>query len=245
MTPGDDAIDLSVVVPVRDERDNLEPLVDELVETLEHPDRRFEILLVDDGSGDGSTELIVRLARERSRVRGLHLRGGRGQTAAFDAGFRAARGRHVVTMDGDLQNDPRDIPRLLDALVGHDVAVGYRVERREPWTRRIASRVANAIRNRLTGDDIIDTGCSLKAFRRECLERLKLYRGMHRFLPTLLRMEGRRVTQIAVGHRPRRAGRSKYGIANRLVEPFVDLLVVRWMGKRRLDYEVEIDEDEG
>jgi glycosyltransferase involved in cell wall biosynthesis len=234
-----DPIELSIVVPVHDERENLEPLVDELNQALDPSRRPVEIVLVDDASRDGSAELIARLVGEHPHVRGLHLRERRGQTAAFDAGFKAARGRSVVTMDGDLQNDPRDIPRLVAALAEHDVAVGYRTRREDPWPRRWASRVANAVRNRLTGDDIIDTGCSLKAFRGECLRGLKLYRGMHRFLPTLLRMEGRRVVQLPVGHRPRRAGRSKYGILDRLSTGLADLLAVRWMRKRRLDYEVE------
>ena len=233
------APDLSVVAPVFNERENLEPLVRELVETLEPTGLTFEILLVDDGSTDGSAERIAELAqRDGGRVRGLHFRQNRGQTAAFDAGFKAARGRFVVTIDSDLQNDPRDIPRLLEALAQHDAAVGFRRTRHDDWLRRVSSRIANAIRNRLSGDDIIDTGCSLKAFRRECLSSLKLFTGMHRFLPTLLRIEGYRVTQIPVGHRPRRAGQSKYGVGNRAVRGFVDLLAVRWMKKRRLGYEV-------
>ena len=232
---------LSVVVAIYDERENLEPLLAELNEVLNPVGNGIEILLVDDASRDGSGPLIARLAATHRHVRALHLREQRGQTAAFDAGFKAARGSRIVTMDGDLQNDPHDIPRLVGALEENDVVVGYRTERRDAWPRRMASRLANAVRNRMTGDDIIDTGCSLKAFRRECLSGLKLYRGMHRFLPTLLRMEGRRVIQLAVNHRPRRAGRSKYGIADRLFSAFADLLVVRWMKKRRLDYEIVED----
>ncbi len=237
-TRPDAELALSVVVPIRDERDNLEPLTRELVEVLGAAGVRYEILLVDDGSRDGSDGLIARLAANDPRLRALFLRGHQGQTAAFDAGFQAARGEHVVTLDGDLQNDPRDIPRLVAALGEHDVAVGFRVDRQDPWLRRVTGRIANAVRNRFTGDDIIDTGCSLKAFRRDCLAGLKLYHGMHRFLPTLLRLEGRSVVQLPVHHRPRRAGRSKYGIWNRLFRGMTDLLVVRWMRKRRLDYVV-------
>jgi glycosyltransferase involved in cell wall biosynthesis len=242
MTLPDRAVELTVVVAIHDERENLEPLLVELDEVLDPAANAVEILLVDDASRDGSAALISRLAASRSHVRAVHLREHRGQTAAFDAGFKAARGSRIVTMDGDLQNDPHDIPQLVAALDEHDVAVGYRSERRDAWPRRLSSSLANAVRNRLTGDDIIDTGCSLKAFRRECLSGLKLYRGMHRFLPTLLRMEGRRVIQLAVNHRPRRAGRSKYGIADRLFSSFADLMVVRWMKKRRLDYEIVDDE---
>jgi len=235
-------VELTVVVAIHDERENLEPLLAELDDALDPGGNGIEILLVDDASRDGSSALIARLAISRSHVRALHLRERRGQTAAFDAGFKAARGSRIVTMDGDLQNDPHDIPRLVAALDEHDVAVGYRSQRRDAWPRRFSSRIANAVRNRLTGDDIIDTGCSLKAFRRECLDGLKLYRGMHRFLPTLLRMDGRQVIQLAVNHRVRHAGRSKYGITDRLFSTFADLMAVRWMKKRRLDYEI-VDDD--
>ncbi len=238
MTSQASSLDLSVVIPVYDERENLDPLVDEVSLALTSTGRSFEILLVDDGSGDGSGERIAELARSRPGVRGLHFRANRGQTAAFDAGFKAARGRVVVTLDADLQNDPRDIPALLAALEGHDAAVGYRRVRHDSWLRRVSSRIANAVRNRLSGDDIIDTGCSLKAFRRECLADIKLFTGMHRFLPTLLRIEGYRVVQVPVQHRERRAGRSKYGVWNRVFGAFIDLLVVRWMKRRRLGYEV-------
>jgi len=235
-------VELSVVVPVYNERENLAKLVEELLEVLGNPSSGLEILLVDDGSRDGSTQIIDELAREHPEVRTLHLRENRGQTAAFDAGFKAARGMHVVTLDADLQNDPRDIPGLLEALAQHDAAVGYRVNRRDTWLRRISSRIANAVRNRLSGDDIIDTGCSLKAFRRESLQGLKLYTGMHRFLPTLLRMDGYRVVQLPVNHRPRAAGISKYGVRNRAFRAFADLMAVRWMKRRRLEYEVTRDE---
>lgn len=231
-------LELSIVVPVFDEKPNLEPLVAEIGEALVPTGRPYEILLVDDGSRDGSAETIADLARRMPEVRGLHFKANRGQTAAFDAGFRAARGRVVVTMDADRQNDPNDIPALLAAMAGHDAAIGYRRDRRDDFVRRASSRIANAIRNRLSGDDVIDTGCSLKAFRRECLASIKLYTGMHRFLPTLLKIEGFTVVQIPVNHRPRVAGRSKYGVWNRAVRSFVDLLAVRWMKKRRLGYEV-------
>jgi glycosyltransferase involved in cell wall biosynthesis len=229
---------LSIVVPVHDERECLEPLVRELVEVLDPAPGAYEILLVDDGSRDGSVEVMERIAAADPRVRIVRLRRRAGQTAALDAGFRAALGQAIVTMDGDLQNDPRDIPRLVAALSECDLAAGYRVARRDRWLRRAASRVANAVRNQVTRDEVIDTGCSLKALRRECLGRIKLYDGMHRFLPTLLRLEGFRVVQLPVHHRPRRAGRSKYGIGNRLFAAAADLLAVRWMKRRRLDYEV-------
>lgn len=232
------AIELSLVVPVFDERDNLEPLLRELDQALGASAPEHEIILVDDGSGDGSSQKIAELARSHPRVRALHFRCNRGQTAAFDAGFKAARGRWIATLDADLQNDPRDILTLLGAVAGYDAVVGYRARREDPWLRRVSSRIANTVRNRLSGDDIIDTGCSLKLFRRECLSQVKLYKGLHRFLPTLLRMEGYRVLQLPVSHRPREHGHSKYGVWNRVFSAFADLLAVRWMKKRRLDYEV-------
>ena len=238
MTHSNREPDLSIVVPVFEERDNLEPLVDEILEVLSPTGLAAEIVLVNDGSRDGSAERIAELARSRPAVRGLHFRENRGQSAAFDAGFKASRGRIVVTLDADLQNDPRDISALVESLRDHDAAVGYRSIRNDSWLRRVSSFIANTVRNRLSGDDIIDTGCSLKAFRAEALVGLKLYTGMHRFLPTLLRIEGRSVVQIPVGHRPRRSGRSKYGVWNRVFRSFADLLAVRWMKKRRLAYEV-------
>lgn len=232
-------LDLSVVAPVYNEIDNLDALVREIHDALEPGGLCFEIVLVDDGSSDGSSEKIAELAYVAgSNVRGLHFRENRGQTAAFDAGFKAARGRWVVTLDADLQNDPHDIPKLLEHLAEFDAAVGYRATREDNWLRRISSRIANSIRNGLSGDDIIDTGCPLKAFRRESLADLKLYTGLHRFLPTLLRMEGYTVTQIPVTHRPRKAGESKYGVSNRAFRAFIDLLAVRWMKNRTLGYEV-------
>ena len=238
MTSGSGAPEVSIVAPVFNERDNLEPLVLELLEVLRRESSRFEIVLVDDGSTDGSTESIQALATAHPEVRGVHFKANRGQTAAFDAGFKSARGAIVVTIDADLQNDPRDIPALLAALEGHDAAVGFRAQRHDSAVRRLSSRIANAVRNRLSGDDIIDTGCSLKAFRAEALSEIKLWNGMHRFLPTLIRFEGRTVVQVPVRHRPRVAGRSKYGVWNRLFRSSADLLAVRWMKSRRLGYDV-------
>ena len=238
MSEGARPVEVSVVAPVYNERENLTPLVDELLAVLRPTRIPFEIVLVDDGSKDGSSEAIDTLAAVHPEVRGVHFKANCGQTAAFDAGFKHARGAIVVTIDADLQNDPRDIPALLRALEGHDAAVGYRAERRDDPLRRISSKLANAVRNRLSGDDIIDTGCSLKAFRVDALREIKLWNGMHRFLPTLIKFEGRSVVQIPVNHRPRLTGTSKYGVWNRLFRSSVDLLAVRWMKSRRLGYEV-------
>jgi glycosyltransferase involved in cell wall biosynthesis len=230
---------ISVVAPVFNERENLRPFVEELLAVLRRETEPFEIVLVDDGSRDGSSELIDALATEHAEVRGIHLKSNSGQSAAFDAGFKHAQGSIVVTIDADLQNDPSDIPKLLAALPGHDAAVGFRVKRNDTTVRRWSSKIANAVRNRLSGDDIIDTGCSLKAFRAAPLREIKLWNGMHRFLPTLMRIEGRSVVQVPVGHRPRLKGESKYGVWNRVFRSSADLLAVRWMKSRHLGYEVE------
>lgn len=227
---------LSVVIPVYDEAENLEPLHRELAPVLEKIDGEAEILFVDDGSRDATPSVLDALERADPRVRAIALEGNHGQSAALDAGFRAARGEIVVTMDGDMQNDPADIPRLLERLSAADVVNGVRVDRRDSLVRRISSRIGNGFRNLVTGESVSDVGCSLRAMRREHLERVKLFRGMHRFLPTLLRLEGARVTEIPVAHRSRQRGVSKYGIGNRLFSGFVDVLAVRWMQRRALRY---------
>ncbi|HZM71128.1 MAG TPA: glycosyltransferase family 2 protein [Candidatus Cryosericum sp.] len=241
MSPARPAVDLSIVIPVFNERDNLEPLLREIAASLSGLEVSYEVLMIDDGSTDGSDEALRRLRDVYPALRVVRFARNAGQTAAMDAGFRRARGDVIVTLDADLQNDPVDIPRLLRELAGWDAIVGVRQVRRDSFVRRVSSRVANCVRNRLSDETISDTGCSLKAYRREALSRLVLYDGMHRFLPTLLKMEGFRVRELPVGHRPRAHGRSKYGISNRLVPSFLDLLAVRWMKKRRLRYEVADD----
>jgi dolichol-phosphate mannosyltransferase len=232
---------LTVAIPAYNEEANVEPCYRELADVLGTHGDPFEVVFVDDGSTDGTGSVLRRLATADPRVRVLRFRRNAGQTAALHAGFRAARGAVVVTMDADLQNDPHDIPKLLAALPGQDAVCGWRVDRHDPWTKRMASRVANRVRDRFTRDGVHDTGCTLKAFRREAVQDLHLYRGMHRFLPALLQMEGRRVTEVPVSHRPRRAGVSKYGNWGRLWTGLADLLAVRWMARRRLAYEIEED----
>ena len=234
---------LSVVLPAYNEEGNIEPLAEELVRLLPRLRERWELecVFVDDGSTDRTRERIrgVRSSHPELGIRLIALDRNWGLTAAMDAGFRAARGSVVATLDTDLQNDPADLPRLLDHLAGADVAIGVRVDRRDTWVKRASSRIANAIRNRATHDDIVDTGCSLKVYRREFLDRLKLYTGLHRFLPTLLKLEGARVVQVPVSHRPRVHGEAKYHLFNRLIGPLTDLFAVRWMQKRHLGYRWE------
>jgi len=227
---------LSLVVPARNEEQNLPELVAEIRAALDPIRPDWELLLVDDGSTDGTLGVMRCLLAEEPRIRVLrHLRNA-GQSAAVALGFRCARAPIVVTLDADLQNDPADIPRLLAELDrGFDVVSGVRVERRDGWVRRASSRIANAVRNRATDESITDVGCSLKAYRAEFLVHLPMFTGMHRFLPTLVRWNGARVTEIPVRHRPRRHGVGKYGIGNRLFRALADLFAVRWMRTRWID----------
>jgi len=236
-------VDLSVVIPVYNEEENLPHLWPELRSVLEPLGLIFEVVFVDDGSRDRSAELIRGFRDVDPRVRLVRLKANAGETAATDAGFKAARGRWVVTMDADLQNDPHDIPTLLSHLDRWDAATGWRVNRSEgdSLVRRISSRVANRTRNLISDESIQDSGCTFRAFRRECLRGLVLYRGFHRFIPTLLKMRGYRVIEVPVRNRPRRFGQSKYGVLNRLFVATADLLVVRWMKNRLLRYEVAED----
>lgn len=227
-----------MVVPVFEERDNLEPLHRELSAALAEVKGGVELVYVDDGSRDGSAEVLADLAKRDERVRVLSFAENAGQSAAFAAGFEAARGEVVATLDADLQNDPADLPRLLAALDGADVVNGARQGRRDGLVRRISSRIGNGFRNWVTHESVSDVGCSLRVMRASYLRRVKLHRGMHRFLPTLLRLEGARVTELPVRHRPRRHGRSKYGIANRLFVGLADVFAVRWMQKRQLRWRV-------
>lgn len=236
------SLDLSVVIPIYNERENLVPLEEKLNESLTKLNLDYEIVLVDDGSQDGSGELISKLQKHNPHLRLIRLAGNFGQSAAFMAGFRVARGQTIVTMDADLQNDPADIPLLLEKTDEFDVVCGWRHERNDPWVRKISSKIANAVRNQLSQETIADTGCSLKAFRRECFDHIILFNGMHRFFPTLMKMEGFTVTQVKVSHHCRLHGQSKYNIRNRLWSSWNDLMGVRWLKKRRLNYHV-IEED--
>jgi glycosyltransferase involved in cell wall biosynthesis len=235
--------DLSVVIPVYNEEASLSPLWAELRGVLESLGLAFEVVFVDDGSRDRSAEIIRAFRETDQRVRLVRLKANCGETAATDAGFKAARGARVVVMDADLQNDPADIPMLLSHLDQWDAVTGWRVDRAagDNLVRRVSSRVANRIRNWVSDETIQDSGCTFRAFRRECLRELVLYRGFHRFIPTLLKMRGYRVIEVPVRHRPRRFGQSKYGVLNRALVAFADLLVIRWMNARLLRYEVVED----
>jgi glycosyltransferase involved in cell wall biosynthesis len=236
----DGRVGLSIILPVYNERDNLDALATAIKAAMSGMGREdWEAICVNDGSRDGSDAILEALHEEDARFVPVHFRANQGQTAAFDAGIRHARGTYLVTMDADLQNDPADIPLLLNALEdGVGAVCGIRTKRRDTFVRRISSKIANGVRNWLSNETITDTGCSLKLFRAECFARIKLYEGMHRFLPTLVKMEGFSVVEVPVSHHPRHAGASKYGVWNRLFKSFRDLLAVRWMKQRMLRYEV-------
>ena len=223
---------LSVVVPFYNEADNVDPLHRELDAALAELPGGVEFVYVDDGSRDETPERLRALAKRDPRIRLVRLEPNSGQSAALEAGFRAARGEWTATLDGDLQNDPADIPRLLGLTERFDVVNGVRVDRRDTWVRKASSKVGNGFRNWVTNESVTDVGCSLRVMRTEYCKRVKLFRGMHRFLPTLLRMEGATVTETPVSHRPRRHGTSKYGIGNRALVGFMDVLAVRWMQSR-------------
>jgi len=231
--------EISVVIPAFNEEESIARCVRAVAAVMDALGRPYEVVVVDDGSTDGTFAALRAVLDEVPALRALRFARNAGQTAAFDAGFKAARGRTVVTMDADLQNDPADIPRLLGLLGGWDVVCGVRAKRRDSLVRRASSRIANAVRNWLTGEKIRDVGCSLRAYRAESLRGLKLYKGMHRFLPTLIKLDGFSVTEVEVSHHPRRWGRAKYNVRNRLFRALRDLFAVRWMKSRWLNYRVE------
>ncbi len=229
-------VDYSLVVPVYNERENVRELVARSLPAMAALGGSFEVVLVDDGSTDGSSAILDELAAREPRLHVLHFEHNCGQSAALDAGFRHALGRIVVTIDADLQSDPADIASLLPGLASHDAVVGIRTDRHDnPW-RRFSSWFANGVRNRLTREDIVDTGCPLKAFRAEAIKSVRMWKGSHRFLPTLLRLGGFTVTQVPVPHHRRTAGKSKYGTLDRAFRGLRDALGVRWLQDRHLDW---------
>jgi glycosyltransferase involved in cell wall biosynthesis len=224
------APDLSIVIPVRNEEPNVEPLYHELVEVLGATGRSFEVLIVDDGSTDGTFAKLAALQARDGRLRVIRFRRNFGQTAAFSAGFAHARGRYVVTSDGDLQNDPRDIGHMVETLEqGHDIVCGWRKDRKDTFiNRRLPSILANRLISWATGVDLHDYGCSLKVFRSEIVKPLKLYGEMHRFLPAIASEVGVSIREVVVNHRARQHGTSKYGIS-RTIRVVLDLLTVKFL----------------
>src|SRR5205823_12281552 len=224
---------VSVIVPLYNEEGNVPILQAELRAALKGIDH--EIIFVDDGSVDGTVERI----ESAPNVRVIRFEKNAGQSAAIYAGLQAARGATVVLIDGDLQNDPADIPMLLGEIArGADLVCGYRENRKDTLIKRVTSWIANGVRSRFTKDGVRDTGCTLKAMRRECIGALVPFKGMHRFIPALIKGAGYRLVEIPVNHRPRRFGQSKYGLSNRALRATVDMFGVRWLLSRRLNYEI-------
>ena len=244
---------LSVVVPAKNEAASLPRLVEEIVQAFRplcgaHVPgptlASFEIVIVDDGSTDESPLVLRRLAGEFSELRPLRLAQSVGQSSATAAGIRAARGNWVATLDADLQNDPADLAVLWRALPGFDAVLGWRTTRQDVWSKRLISRWANRIRNRVLGQSIRDTGCSVRVFSRELALRLPTFHGAHRFIGPLLLREGARLAQLPVSHRPRPHGRSHYNLANRSIRVVVDLIGMLWLLRRPIRYQIVDDASE-
>lgn len=232
--------ELSVVIPVYNEEPNLRPLAAEVAAAMEKTGRAWELLFVDDGSTDASLPLIRELCENSPELRYIVLARNCGQSAAFAAGFAEARGGIIITLDADLQNDPADIPAMLEYYDANGAAVvtGWRAKRMDSFAKRLASLAGNAVRNWITREAIKDTGCSLKIMRADMLRKVPLFNGAHRFYPTLMRLEGATVMEMKVNHRPRRAGVSKYGIWDRARRTVFDLFAVRWLQNRRVSYSI-------
>ncbi len=228
-----DSLAVSVIVPLFNEEENMSILQSELRAALAGVDH--EIIFVDDGSIDRTAERV----EKAPNVRIIRFAKNGGQSAAIYAGLQAANGAVAVLIDGDLQNDPVDIPRLLAEISrGADLVCGYRARRKDTLVKRLTSRIANAVRSRYTKDGVRDTGCTLKAMRRECVSALVPFKGMHRFIPALIKAAGYRLVEIPVAHRPRRFGQSKYGLGNRALRATIDMFGVRWLLSRRLNYKI-------
>lgn len=234
----------SIVIPVYDERDNIEPLFNNITSSLSRISGSYEIIFVDDGSRDGSTERMEKICRNNpSLCRLIVFEQNFGQSSALAAGFRAALGEVIITMDADLQVDAGDIFSLLPELERFDLVCGYRLNRADSRLRRISSKIANSVSNKTLGTKIRDIGCPLKAMKREVALRMIYFDGMHRFIPVLAEMAGFSFAEVPVGHSPRLHGRSKYGIKNRIMKSWIDLRAVRWLQRRQLRHTLRGRED--
>ncbi|HTV43410.1 MAG TPA: glycosyltransferase family 2 protein [Candidatus Sulfotelmatobacter sp.] len=233
--------EISFVVPCYNEEGNLRELFKAIRAVIEPLNISYEILVTDDRSADKSWEILKEFAAADNRVRIFRLEINRGESAAQWVAMKAAKGKYIVTLDADLQNDPKDLPKFLEALKGYDCVCGSRVAVRaqsDSFVKVASSRIANWVRNKLSDENISDAGCCYRAFKRECIDDLKFFKGMHRFMPTLIKMEGFTVTEIPISSNPRFAGQSNYGVWNRLFASFYDLLAVRWMKKRMFKIKV-------
>ncbi|SDB60394.1 Glycosyltransferase involved in cell wall bisynthesis [Desulfonatronum thiosulfatophilum] len=233
---------ISCILPIYNEEGCLAPLIEELGIALKNFGRPYEIICVDDCSRDGSLAVLLELQEQRGDLRVIRHTHNLGQSAAFATGFQVAAAPILITMDADMQHDPRDIPALLRALTPDTALVsGIRANRRDNWVKRISSRMGNKFRNIIAGDHISDAGCTFRIIRRESLPELLVFNGMHRFLPTLLRCRGMTVVEHPINHRPRTSGVSKYGISNRLWRGFLDCIAIRWYTRRAIPLQRWVD----
>ena len=230
---------LSVISPAYNEDANLPHLVDQVEQSMSTLEKSWEFIIVDDGSKDNSLNVLKSLMAQKPFLRVISLLSNSGQSAAIEAGIRNAHGRLIATLDSDLQNDPGEIPKMVRLISEEkcDFVNGWRRRRNDPLIRLISTKVANGVRNWLTKESIHDSACGLKVFRRECFENMRLFRGMHRFLPTLAKMQGYSVLEVEVNHRPRIAGKAKYGVWNRVFCALIDTFAVRWMASRIVNYQ--------
>ena len=235
---------ISVIAPVYNEKENISRFIVKVEQALRRRFDSYEIILVDDGSTDGSSEIMDNEAEKNGHVKVYHFTKNNGQTAALAAGFKVCTGDLVVTMDSDLQTDPEDIYVLLAYIDDYDMINGKRETREDGLKRKISSLIGNGIRNLITRDNIKDTGCPLKLFKKEVVKSYYLFEGMHRFLPTLAKMNGFKVIEVPVRHYDREYGKSKYGVFNRLFKGLKDAFAVRWMKKRKLTYQFDMGDDE-
>ena len=226
------SIRFSVVLPIYNEIENLPQLFEEISTVMRQTAATYEIICINDGSTDHSPLYIQKFSRDYPEFKLINFSKNQGQSAALYAGFLEAAGQYVITMDADLQNDPADIAKLIEHLPRYNMVTGWRTKRHDTWLTRISSTIANSIRNKLSRENIHDTGCSLKIMEKTYLDRIKMFKGMHRFLPTLMKMEGAKVIEVPVNHRPRTRGTSNYGVWDRAFSGLRDLLAVRWMQDR-------------
>ncbi len=229
---------ISFVVPIYNEEENIPQLVEEIKAVAPDLCPNYEILLVNDCSSDSSLQVIRGLAAENKAINYLSLVRNSGQSAALYAGFQGASGDVIITMDADLQNDPADLRQMIKYYGEYEMVNGWRFNRQDSLSKKLASKIGNGFRNWLTRETIHDTGCSLKIMNAAMLKRIRIYKGLHRFLPTLMRLEGAKVVEVKVNHRPRLHGVSKYTNLRRGIEGFYDVIAVRWMQSRHLSIEV-------
>lgn len=232
-------IKYSVIIPLKNEESNVIDLITELESVMKSIGMPWEVICIDDGSTDKTLPMLIELTKKNPHLRIIAFNKNYGQSSAFHAGFTAARGEYIITMDGDRQNDPADIPKLISLIHDCDLVCGIRKKRKDPLSKRIISKIANKVRRWICDDGVQDTGCSLKIFKADSLRRIKMYHGMHRFLPALFKIEDFKIKEIPVNHRERERGKSKYNFFNRSFNTIADLLAVRWMKKRKLKYQIK------